>query len=106
MIKKIFLLLFCVILLASCGSYGAMVYSDSNMRKVDINMTKDEVVAIMGSSYEVINRTESTFTLGYKSLDDGIYMLFFENDLLKSWNKEWLVDKHKVIHTTSTNESN
>ena len=96
--KKITLLLFCTILLASCATWNSIISADKNMRKLDINMTKNEVVDIMGNNYEVINRTENTFVLGYKSSDEGIYMLFFEDDLLKEWNKEWMTSKTQTTH--------
>ncbi|MCD8166141.1 MAG: outer membrane protein assembly factor BamE [Bacteroides sp.] len=59
------------------------------MQKIRIGMTKNEVVAIMGKSYEVIAHTEKGYTLGYKAYDEGIYHLRFVNNRLKSWKKEW-----------------
>lgn len=87
--KKIVFILFAVQLIAvSCVS--VQTKHDTRMRKINIGMQKNEVIAIMGNNYEIIGNDGASITLGYKTFyDDGIYRLVFKNDTLKEWNKEW-----------------
>jgi len=90
MIRILFLMSILALLLTSCATIGSMMSADHNMRYVEINMTKEQVISIMGDKYEMVGSTEDLLILGYKTADDGIYKLYFENGLLKEWYKEWL----------------
>lgn len=81
------------------------MYADNNIRKVNIGMNKDEVIKIMGKNYEVIGARENNITLGYKSISDGIYKLYFEDNKLKEWDKEWLPTYHHTNSSTSNTSS-
>lgn len=87
--KKTCLLFLICIMTACSASQKSMMYSDQKIKDVTIGMTKEQVIAIMGEGYEVIGSNEDTITLGYKTLDYGIYKLVFANDKLTGWNKEW-----------------
>lgn len=76
---------------------NSMLGADQKMRSIKVNMTKKEVISVMGKVYEAIAGSENMEVIGYKSNDSGIYKLYFENGILKEWNKEWLVQPH-VVH--------
>lgn len=89
--KVIILLLFSALLVSSCATIGSMMSANRNMKAVEINMTKGQVIAIMGDAYELIGSTEEVEIIGYKTADDAIYKLYFEDNKLKEWHKEWLI---------------
>jgi len=64
--------------------------ADHNMKSVEINMTQEEVISIMGEVYELVGGSENIKVIGYKTADEGIYKLYFEDGILKEWHKEWL----------------
>ncbi|NDW10034.1 hypothetical protein [Dysgonomonas sp. 520] len=93
--KLSFLILF-LLFLTSCGAtHNSMMNADSNMRKVKLDMTKQEVVAIMGETYLSVSseKTPEGFkeVLGYRTAvqTDGIYMLSFIDNKLAEWHIEW-----------------
>lgn len=90
MIRNIITIFFLTLLFTSCGASSTMINADSNMRKVQIGMSKEQVIEIVGKHYEVIAATEYLEVIGYKSSVDEIYLLRFENNLLVEWHKEWL----------------
>lgn len=90
------LLLILICMITSCSSYRGMMGADSNIKKVNLGMTQQEVIAIMGDTYEIISTKEGTSTLGYKSSDNGIYKLLFIDGKLKEWNKEWFNDRYII----------
>lgn len=96
MVRILFLISILALLLTSCATIGSMLHADHNMKKVEINMTKDEVISIMGNVYELIGSTEELLIIGYKTADDGIYKLYFEHGILKEWYKEWLPTAHRT----------
>lgn len=94
--KKYTLILVAVvaILLTSCASINNQLSAGSNMTKVQLSMTKDEVVKIMGRTYEVVGSRQtnegSEETIGYLDAYNDIYMLTFLNGRLVEYHKEWL----------------
>ncbi len=86
------LLLFCI--MTSCSTYHSMIRADANMKNINLGMTKEQVISVMGKSYEIISSRDSMLTLGYKSGDYGIYRLLFIDGKLKEWDKEWLTDRY------------
>ena len=90
MMRNIFYAVLLFSLLTSCSSYRGMMNADGNIRKVKIGMTQEEVIAHMGSHYEVIEANQEFVIWGYKAADDGIYKLRFVSDTLVGWNKIWL----------------
>ncbi|MDH6307654.1 putative nucleic acid binding AN1-type Zn finger protein [Dysgonomonas sp. PFB1-18] len=84
--KIILLILICIA--TSCASHKDIASTDNNMKKVTTGMSKKKVISIMGDNYEVISSQNNTYTLGYKTADNGVYKLVFTDDKLVKWNKE------------------
>lgn len=69
--------------------------ADSNMKKLEIGMTKKQVVNIMGDTYKIFGAVEEhgvvTESIGYETTDaNWMYVLNFVNGKLKSWQREWV----------------
>lgn len=115
MTKQLFLAVMLICILGGCASVlppnykeltDSMMNADNNMKKINLGMTKEQVIAIMGEHYEVIGSKEGEFLLGYKSYDYGIYKLRFVNGRLTDWIKDWLPeyrDKDTSQNTSMTN---
>lgn len=93
--KKILLLFTISLMFFSCSSYNDIMKADSNIKKVKLDMSKEQVVKIMGNSYLSINAAKTsegyTETLGYNTaqVNGGIYMFYFLDDKLVEWRMEW-----------------
>lgn len=70
-----------IIFLTSCGSMASMINADRNIRKVELGMSRNEVVSIMGKDFRVLgaSRTEEgdIETIGYDNANDELYLLDF-----------------------------
>lgn len=88
--QKIITTLTLILLLTSCASTLNVMNTDSNMKKLKIGMTKEEVVSIVGNHYEIIGANKHTEMIGYQYATNEIYILKFENNKLVEWHKEWL----------------
>lgn len=67
--------------------------ADSNMKKIELDMTKKEVVKALGNGYHRVSafKTEDDVSieiLGYENAKSDFYILQFENGILKEWHKE------------------
>ncbi|MCC8173107.1 MAG: hypothetical protein LIO65_01560, partial [Odoribacter sp.] len=83
-------------------SMVTMLNADSNIKKVELEMNKQEVIDIMGKNYEVLGAEktpngELIEKIGYKPNQLERYVLIFKNGKLTIWNKE-------QIYTPYTNE--
>lgn len=99
--KNLFLLILCITFLAGCSSYNDAMRADSRIRKVELGMNKMQVIGIMGKSYhrmEVYKGVDGADieVLGYPTVD-AIYMLSFENNILKEFRKDIIVSTDKVL---------
>ncbi len=101
-----------VFTLVSCGAYRNSYSVSNNVKKVELGMTKEEVVSIMGESYtpvgvELENEIKKE-VIGYRSINDSndyLYMFYFSNNKLTSWKREWVgspYPPHKVPENTTT----
>ncbi|MDU1904873.1 MAG: hypothetical protein E6772_08820 [Dysgonomonas sp.] len=104
--KNLILLLLSVICLTACSSYKDAMKADTNMRKIELGMAKNEVIKVMGNSYQRMGASTSTEgvnieTLGYPTVD-AIYMLYFENDKLIEFHKDMLIRTDRVIRESSS----
>lgn len=91
--KKIVISIFLIMFLFSCGSkyYG---YMDSKlMNQLKLGMTTEQVTEILGNTYKISqNRIEDgkeIKILSYRNSDE-FYLFKFENNNLKSWDRELL----------------
>ncbi len=94
--KKIlifFIILTPFLLLSSCASSGRRATNmGTKSRLLQIGMTKDEAVTIMGKTYERINSVETPNghreTIRYINSWPPNYILYFLDDSLIEWHEE------------------
>lgn len=86
--KKLLLFSFMLLLLTACG-VGSMISADKNIRKVELGMSKREVVSIMGKDYRVLGATVTDKgpieTIGYDNAYEEVYALTFSEDRLVNY---------------------
>ena len=66
-------------LFTSCGAtFNNAKNADNNIQKLELGMSKIEVIAIMGKTYKrlEVKQTAEGYkeTLGYEDLQDGLYL--------------------------------
>ncbi len=88
MMKQFLAIALTGILFTSCASFQNVMSADSNMKKIDVGMTKERVISIMGKNYEPLGAKGNELTLGYKTADNSTYVLYFVDGILDEWNKE------------------
>lgn len=76
-----------------CSSIKDAWNADSNIKKVEIGMTKSQVVSIMGNSYDSAGARKSyngttQEAIKYVVNEDVWYMLYFEDGKLVEWFKD------------------
>lgn len=94
-IKRLFLLVLVLLVFTSCISNGIAWKTNTNIKKLELGMTKAEVIGIMGKKYMISSKSKNAQgelheTLGYKSHVDEEYNLHFINNLLTEWNREYI----------------
>jgi hypothetical protein len=96
--KKTIFILLAAVALSSCAEL--FYITSERIKNVQIGMSEDEVVRIMGRNYDVVGATATTRTLGYGVYDDGDrvaeYRLVFVNGVLDSFNKEFIYRPRRV----------
>jgi hypothetical protein len=100
--KFLLLLLFpAAVLLTSCAAMGNQMTAARNMTRIELGMTKRDVVKIMGDTYQVIGsratREGTEESIGYLDNHNDIYILTFLNGKLVEYHKEWL-NRHDHDH--------
>ncbi len=97
--KKLIVISLIACLFAACSSYNSMSKAKSNVRKVELGMTKKEVISVMGKVYEVAGASTTrdgmrVETLKYEGGDaisglvDRYYFFTFENSILVEWHTQ------------------
>jgi len=91
--KSLILIPFIVCLLSACVSNNIVWSTNKNIKKVQLGMTKDEVIQILGEKYMITSASEDNQgnhieVLGYKSDSDEEYKLKFVNNKLIEWDRE------------------
>lgn len=82
-----------LIFLFGCSSYNMISYNaNQNMRNINLGMSKNQVIDIMGKYYIVSsaskdNQENIKEILAYKSDVNEEYKLVFINDKLTEWNR-------------------
>lgn len=93
------LILICILLftLFSCSTYRTSYMVLNNIKKVELDMSKKEIVEIMGKTYVPISMSKengiSYEVIGYQSLSDSdnyLYLFYFIDGKLERWQKEWV----------------
>ena len=90
-IKYVLLAGLSVYLFTSCGAtLSNALAADSNIQKLELGMTKQEIVSIMGDTYKrlEVKQTSEGYreTLGYLDFQDGIYRFRLLNNKLQEWD--------------------
>ncbi|MDH6316685.1 hypothetical protein M2459_002432 [Parabacteroides sp. PF5-5] len=89
MIRNVLFSLFIGCLLVSCSSYTDAIKADSNIRKIQLGMSKRNVISVMGKSYRSVGAIQTpdgnVEILGYTNAEDGMYKLHILNDKLIQW---------------------
>ena len=104
--RNIFLLIIIfagIIILNGCSTYTNILNADSNIKRLEIGMPQEKAVSIMGDTYEIVGKTNNSIVLGYQA-SDGIYKLYFEENKLIEWNKEF-VSRSSYSQVNRTNSS-
>ena len=107
--KKLIILSFILCLFASCSSYNSMSKAKNNVKKVELGMTKKEVISTMGKVYEIVGASATregirVETLKYEGGDaisgmvDRYYFFTFEDGVLVEWHTQPLTydQQHSV----------
>ncbi|WP_293715878.1 hypothetical protein [uncultured Parabacteroides sp.] len=90
-IKYILLAGLSVCLFTSCGAtLSNAIAADNNIQKVELGMSKLEIIHIMGNTYKrlEVKQTHQGYreTLGYSDMQDGLYRFRLLNDKLQEWD--------------------
>lgn len=90
-IKYILFSCFSICLFTSCGTtFNNAKNADNNIQKLELGMTKIEVIAIMGKTYKrlEVKQTANGYqeTLGYEDLQDGLYRFKLLDGKLQEWD--------------------
>ncbi len=80
--KKVILIL-SIVLLSACGTaYNAA------LKQIELGMTQEQVVSLMGNKYSVSNQTNNGATLEYKDRYKNDWFFEFQDNKLVKWYKE------------------
>lgn len=79
--------------------------ANSNIKKVELGMTKDDVIHTMGKSYQRMevfkdNNGTDVEVLGYPTVD-AIYMLRFENGVLVGFHQDLVLPADRFLRESS-----
>lgn len=81
--KKILFSLFVVVFLSSCGA----AYN-SALKQIDLGMTKQEVVSLMGDKYTEVDYKGNSETIKYVDRYKNHWYFTFVDGQLSKWYKE------------------
>jgi len=92
-IKNIFSGFVILCLLNACVPNYITWTANKNIKKLELGMKKEQVIAILGEKYMVASASKDEYgnvvqVLGYKSDSSEEYKLKFVNNELKEWNRE------------------
>jgi len=95
--SKIYILSsFLILILSSCATFSAAIMTSTNMNKLELGMSKEQVTKILGSDYTIaekrIEDDKTIEVLSYRDYyhNDEFYMFVFKNDKLEKWYRELL----------------
>lgn len=84
-----------LLFIIGCKSMNNAQKADSNMKRIELGMSKKQVINIMGDTYKALATREDGGVIyeaiGYDTYDvNWMYVLSFVNGKLKSWQREWV----------------
>lgn len=90
-IKYILLSGLSICLFTSCGAtLSNAIAADNNIQKLELGMTKQEIITIMGNTYKRLEVKQAPGgyqeTLGYLDYQDGLYRLRLLDGKLQEWD--------------------
>lgn len=86
---------FVILMLSSCASLSVAHMTSTNMNKLELGMSKEQVTQILGSDYTIAEKrvedNKKIEVLSYRQFydNDEFYMFFFKNDKLEKWYREF-----------------
>lgn len=93
-LKNSILLSFLILLLHSCASFQVAHMTSSNMNKLELGMTREQVTQILGSDYTIAEKrleySNEIEIISYRDYlnKDEFYLFVFKNKKLDSWHRE------------------
>ena len=89
MVKGIYVLL-TMFLLMGCATVMNPYKMDNRMHKIELGMTKQKVISILGKDFESAGAriTPDGPTMTIADYSEGYYILSFKNGILVEWFKE------------------
>ncbi|MGI6049102.1 MAG: hypothetical protein ACOYEG_14030 [Petrimonas sp.] len=94
--RKLIGVLFMTVMLSSCGTFVNI--TRAKMEKLELGMTKKEVVNILGRGYKIaekrIDSGKEIEVLSYQDSPQEYYFFLFENNSLQEWYRE-LIPKYE-----------
>ena len=99
-IKNIIIFFLAIFFLNACVMSNVAWKTNEKIKKVEIGMTKDQVIQILGNKYMITSSSRNdkgspVEVLGYKSDSNEEYKLMFVDNKLTEWNREH-VNKYVV----------
>lgn len=87
--KKVLLALFAMVLLSACGGFKTY---NSALKQIELGMTKEQVVSLMGQNYQTSGKTyennKEYETIEYKDMYKFHWIFEFVDNSLYKWYKE------------------
>lgn len=85
--KKILFILVLPLIIFSCATLNnSTMQTDTNIKRIDRNMTKEEVISIMGNYYQRLGLSKESEKIGYVNSHNTMYVLTFVEGRLVEWN--------------------
>ena len=86
---------FIIVMLSSCASLSVAHMTSTNMNKLELGMSKEQITQILGNDYTIaekrIEDDKKIEVLSYREFqnNDEFYMFLFKNDKLEKWYREF-----------------
>ncbi|MDO9634490.1 MAG: hypothetical protein Q7J05_05515 [Paludibacter sp.] len=99
--ENFILFAFVILIFSSCATFSAAIMTSTDMNKLELGMSEEQVTKILGSAYTIaekrIEENNKIEVLSYRDYykDDEFYMFVFKNDKLEKWYRE-LLPKERI----------
>ncbi len=96
---------FILVIFFSCSVQQAIMKTDSNMKKIQLGMSKEEVINTMGKQYRIagadrLNDNSIMELITYENAYNEEYQLWFKNEVLMKWNRIYKYDHDRSRRDT------